>query len=416
MTTKRVGRHTPEELLEAINSYIASLSGRLHVLNKTIHDHPETAYKEHHAHDAICDFLEELGFKPTRHAYGLETAFEVLAGEGPGRCINFNAEYDALPRLGHACGHNLISTASVTAFVALVYAIKKFGIKGRAQLLGTPAEEAGGGKIDLLNAGAYTLPDVSLMIHPMSDDKYLKDGAIGSGGTTSLASYTIMCTYEGVSAHAAASPWEGTNALDAVVASYNNVSMLRQQIRPEERIHGAIMQAPKITNAIPEHTKIGYTVRSPTVEATKRLGERVCKCLEAGAMATGCKISLEQDPIYADFRVNKPLCSAFQKDMWLQGEKVLESEDERMAGSTDQGNVSHELPALHAYIGIPTDKSVNVHTRGFEAAAATQIANDRAIKAGKAMAMTGFSLLVDDGLYGRVSADFKNTTSRLSCI
>ncbi|KAF3480937.1 aminoacylase 1-like protein 2 [Arthroderma uncinatum] len=368
----------------------------------------ELAYKEHHAHDAICDFLEGLGFQPTRHAYGLETAFEVLTGEGPGRCINFNAEYDALPGLGHACGHNLISTASVTAFIALAYAIKKFGIKGKAQLLGTPAEEAGGGKIDLLNAGAYELPDVSLMIHPMSDARYLTQNAIGSGGATSLACYTMTCTYEGVSAHAAANPWEGINALDAVVASYNNVSMLRQQIKPDERIHGAIMEAPKITNAIPEFTKVGYTVRSPTVEGTLRLGERVRKCLEAGAMATGCKISLEEDPLYADLRVNRPLCSAFQANMAQQGEKILVSEEMHMVGSTDQGNVSHVIPTLHAHIGIPTKDDVNVHSRGFEVAAATQIANDRALKAGKAMAITGFSLLVDDSLYGRVLADFEN--------
>ncbi|KAK2873647.1 hypothetical protein FQN49_002200 [Arthroderma sp. PD_2] len=411
MTVKRVGGCTHEDLLQTVNAYVARLSGRLQKLNKAIHDHPELAYKEHHAHDAICDFLEELGFRPTRHAYGLETAFEVLSGEKPGRCINFNAEYDALPGLGHACGHNLISTASVTGFIALSYAIKKFGIKGKAQLLGTPAEEAGGGKIDLLNAGAYSAPDVSLMIHPMSDARYLKHNAIGSGGAASLACYTMTCTYEGVSAHAAANPWEGVNALDAVVASYNNVSMLRQQIKPEERIHGAIMEAPKITNAIPELTKVGYTVRSPTVEATRRLGERVRKCLEAGAIATGCKTRLEQDPLYADLRVNKPLCHAFQANMQQQGENILTSEGMEMVGSTDQGNVSHAIPALHAYIGIPTKEDVNVHTRGFAAAAATQIANDRALKAGKAMAMTGFSLLVDDIFYRQVLADFENENS-----
>ncbi|KAF7537547.1 hypothetical protein G7Z17_g12825 [Cylindrodendrum hubeiense] len=381
---------------KAIHDYTLNHETKLKALNKYIHENPELAYKEHKAHDAICDFLEELGYQVTRHAYSLKTAFEVISGNG-GRTVNFNAEYDALPGMGHACGHNLITTASVTGFIALSYALKKFGIDGRVQLLGTPAEEDGGGKIDLLNAGA----------HPMSDDEYVDQGVLGSAGFSSVASYNLQGTYHGVSAHAGAIPWEGINALDALVSAYVNVSMLRQQIQPPERIHGSIVEAPKPTsNAIAALTKTEYTARSPTIKGARKLGGRIRQCMEAGALATGCKLDIEEKAGYAELRVNEALCSSYQQHMAASGIKVLKSEGP-IAAATDQGNVSYAIPALHAIVGIPADDGSKNHTVGFAKAAATAVAHERTIVSGKAMAMTGWDVLTNDVLYEQVKHDFE---------
>lgn len=240
----------------------------------------------------------------------------------------------------------------------------------------------------------------------MSEEEYSRQNVVGVAGRSSISCYDITAIYRGVSAHAGAAPWEGVNALDALVAAYNNISMLRQQIRPDERIHGAILQAPTITNAIPELTRTKYTIRSPSMKGTKALGLRVQRCLEAGALATGCKVELEDSPIYADLVVNQPLCEGFRLCMQDQGERVLEADDDPMPGSTDQGNVSHIMPALHAIIGIPVNDGAKNHTRQFTTAAGTDEAHRRSVTAGKAMAMTGWMALVDDQFYQRVSDAF----------
>ncbi|CAG8143249.1 unnamed protein product [Penicillium salamii] len=389
----------------AIDEYIGDLAEPLRALNQKIHRTPELAYEEHVAHDAICDFLESQGIPLTRHAYGLKTAFEAKVGNGDSFCVNFNAEYDALPGIGHACGHNLIAISSITGFLALAFAIEAFGITGHAQLLGTPAEEDGGGKIDLINAGAYQTTDVSLMIHPMSEEEFGKD-VVGNAGRSSIACYDITAFYHGVSAHASASPWEGVNALDALVTGYNGISMLRQQIRPDERVHGAVLEAPTVTNAIPEITRVKYSIRSRAMEGARALGDRVRKCIVAGAIATGCTVELEETQMYADLVVNAPLCESFQESVGEQGARLSAHDDVLIPGSTDQGNVSQLIPALHGLIGIPVSDGAKNHTRQFTAAAGTNVAHDRMIMAGKAMAMTGWKLIVDEKLYGNVRSAF----------
>ncbi|KAJ5761509.1 hypothetical protein N7533_003548 [Penicillium manginii] len=381
------------EVQAAIGEYIKQLAEPLRELNRKIHENPELAYEEHHSHDVICKFLEAQNIPVKRHVYGLRTAFEAIVGESSGRCVNFNAEYDALPGIGHACGHNLIATASVAGFMALAFAIQKFGLPGQAQLLGTPAEEDGGGKVDLIRAGAFKNVDVSLMMHPMAEDEFSK-GILGIGGRSTIACFDITAAYHGVSAHAAASPWEGVNALDALVSAYNNISMLRQQIGPDERIHGAIMQAPTVTNAIPELTRTKYTIRSRTQKGARALGERVRKCLDAGALATGCKVELEENS------------DGYQDAIGDLGVHVVSCDDTLMPGSTDQGNVSQVVPALHALVGIPVTDGAHNHTRQFTAAAATDEAHERSVTSGKAMAMTGWRLLVDDQYYSKVRQSF----------
>lgn len=242
----------------------------------------------------------------------------------------------------------------------------------------------------------------------MSDDTYQARNAFGTAGMTSIACYDLVCTYKGVSAHAGATPWEGKNALDALVSSYNSISMLRQQIEPNDRIHGAFLDVPKVTNVIPSQTVAKYTIRSPTIKGVEALGQRVRCCLEAGAVATGCSAEIEETAVYADLRLNRPLCRSFLANMGEYDLPVLEESQEPMPGSTDQGNVSYAVPALHALVGIPVMDGSHNHTPGFTAAAGSRVAHERSVVAGKAMAMIGWEVLVDGGFYERVVDDFES--------
>jgi metal-dependent amidase/aminoacylase/carboxypeptidase family protein len=247
--------------------------------------------------------------------------------------------------------------------------------------------------------------------HPFSEEEFSKD-VLGIAGRSSIACYDITAVYRGVSAHASASPWEGVNALDALVMAYNSISMLRQQMKPDERVHGAILEAPTVTNAIPELTRTKYSIRSPTVKGARALGDRVRKCLESGALSSGCTVELEENQMFADLVVNPPLCESFQECMREQGERILAYDEIQIPGSTDQGNVSQLIPALHGIIGIPVSDGAKNHTRQFTAAAGTSVAHQRMVTAGKAMAVTGWKLLVNEEFYGNVRNAFTEASGR----
>lgn len=275
-----------------INSHIDSKSSALRQVNIKLHGHPETAYQEFFAHDSITAFLEEQGFKVKRHAYGLETSFEAEIGSG-GRLIVYCAEDDALPNIGHACGHNLIATSSIGAFLGAATALRESGFAGRIRLLGTPAEEGGGGKVKLIDAGAFK-DDVAaaIMVHPASQQQISSDERFsGCAGIRSNASYKLRIEYKGKPAHAAGDPWNGINALDAAVAAYNNVALLRQQIQDYERVHGVIEVGGTVPNVITEYTRMNWYVRCPTTERGVKLLDRVKACFEAAAITTGCTLT-----------------------------------------------------------------------------------------------------------------------------
>lgn len=283
------------EAQEFICKTVDSLDSEFLQLNKTIHDHPELAYKEVFAHDTITTFLESQGFNVEKHTYGLGTSFEAEVGSG-GRLVIFCAEYDALPNIGHACGHNLIATSSIAAFVAVAKALQDRKISGRVRILGTPAEEGGGGKIKLIEAGAFKdNPAAAIMSHPVNSDEHLGKGKVtGVAGPRFIASYKIRTEYRGKAAHAAAFPWRGLNALDAAVAAYNNVSLLRQQIEPDDRIHGVIEHGGTVPNVIPDYTRMSWNIRSPSTKRCNELVERVKACFSAAALATGCELSYKE--------------------------------------------------------------------------------------------------------------------------
>jgi amidohydrolase len=257
-----------------------------------IHSHPELGYAEHHAHETLTTYLRSQGLEVTPHAFNLPTAFLSEFGSG-GRVVAFNAEYDALPDIGHACGHNLIAMGSLAAYLSTVAALKASPIPGRVRLLGTPAEEGGGGKLRVISAGAYEDVDACLMTHPYSPIPAKYGDAAGVAYGTCAASVKFTANFTGKPAHAAATPFEGVNALDAAVLAYNGISMLRQQIRDGERIQGVILEGGTAPNIITSRSLLSYNVRSSTIKGALELHDRVVKCFEGAAVATGCKVEFQ---------------------------------------------------------------------------------------------------------------------------
>lgn len=242
-----------------------------------------------------------MDYQIRRKTYGLDTSFEIEFKHGDGgRVLVFNAEYDALPGIGHACGHNLIATSSIAAFIATVETLSVLGrstsLPGyTVRLLGTPAEEGGGGKLKLIDAGAYKNVDACLMVHPVTlgHNDASVPGVQIAGPESLLANNKIRVKYSGTTAHAAGAPWEGINALDAVVSAYVNISLLRQQILPSQRVHGIVSNGGERPNVIPNSTTLEYYIRSPDSKSLKVLTDRVFKCFEGAATATGCTVEYE---------------------------------------------------------------------------------------------------------------------------
>ncbi|CAG8212029.1 unnamed protein product [Penicillium olsonii] len=405
--------------LDSVQGALRRYDSQLKDINQKIWSNPELAYAEFDAHDHICELFDNLkaeGYSVTRKAYDLETALVVEYKQGDGgRVVTFNAEYDALPGIGHACGHNLIATSSIAAFIAACEAMKaqskqSSGNGFTLRLMGTPAEESGGGKVRLLNEGAYKDVDACLMVHPIpmvpGNPDLMGMASVVEGGF--LANNKVKVTFTGKPAHAAAAPWEGINALDAVVSAYVNISMLRQQILPTQKIHGVIANGGDRPNIIPMSATVDYYIRSPTVKSLKPLTERVVKCFEAAATATGCKVDFEWGPSYDDLKSNIPICESYVSVMRALGHHTLldnSTQKSTLAGaSTDMGNVSYAVPGFHGIFTIPTD-GVN-HTPQFTKGAGSEEGYKRALACAAGMAVVACQILVDDEFAADVKRNF----------
>ncbi|OTA59661.1 hypothetical protein K449DRAFT_384992 [Hypoxylon sp. EC38] len=400
-----------ESLRTAVNNEIdgANRDLRQHI-NQALHQHPETAYKEVFAHDSITKFLEDRGFTVKRSNYGLATSFEAEVGSS-GRLVIICAEYDALPQIGHACGHNLIATSSIAAFLGAAAALKQSGTPGRLRILGTPAEEGGGGKAKLIDAGAFK-DDVSaaIMAHPLCQHQLSYESGTYSGlaAMKMIASHKFRTEFHGKTAHAANEPWNGVNALDAAVAAYSSVGLLRQQMKPDERVHAVIEDGGTVPNVIPEYTRMNWNVRSPTLSGADKLLARVKACIEAAATATGCEVTYSFAPTYSNLIANKALCETYVDEMESIGEKVLLRQDKPITASTDMGNVSHVVPSFHGAFAIPADLDVSLHNPKFAAAASTDDAHEIALKCAKGLAMLATRVLLDGELATRARCDFEH--------
>lgn len=312
---------------------VDELAEKLVATSHAIHAEPELNFEEHIAHDLLTGVLAEEGLPVVRGAYGLDTAFEADVGtEGP--VLAVLCEYDALPGIGHACGHNVIATAGLGAGLAAATVATE--LKGRVRILGTPAEEGGGGKVIMANRGAFEGVDAAMMVHPADADLE---------NITSLAIQQARVVYEGRAAHAAAAPEKGLNALDAMVLGYGNVAALRQHIAPDERLHGIFIESGDKANIVPRRTVASWYARSPSSAGLEALKARLVACLEAGATAAGCGIQIDWvQPGYNEVVDNRALLDRYVANAAAFGRDVQPTTDHQVVGSTDMGNVSYLVP------------------------------------------------------------------------
>lgn len=389
-------------LKEALRAEVEARSDALIDASHQIHAQPELNYDEHFAHALLADLLDAEGLAVQRGAYGLDTAFRADAGAA-GPSVAVLCEYDALPGIGHACGHNIIATAGLGAGIAAAALAKQAG--GRVVVLGTPAEEGGGGKIRMAQRGAFDGIDAALMVHPAGADLPRMD---------TIAVQELTATYTGVAAHAAAFPHEGRNALDGAVLGYLNVATLRQHIRSDERVHGIVTEGGDKPNIVPSRARTEWMVRSPTIESLGPLKERVETCLRAGAMAAGCGIEITwNDVVYADMLDNQVLLGLYAANAAALGRTmVTDTPSLRVVGSTDMGNVSYLVPSVHPMIQA-APHGTPIHTPDF-AEFAVGDSGDRAVIDGAiAMAWTIADLWCADGALAAVKAEFAATLERV---
>jgi len=381
---------------ELIVAAVDRVADELEALSHRIHGHPELAYQEFKAAGWLSDFLAGQGFKVERGVGGVETAFRAMLETGDGPTIAILCEYDALPEIGHACGHNVIATAGVGAGAALA-AVRDRLPMGRIHVVGTPAEEGGGGKLRLIRAGMFRGVDAAMMVHGW--DRWVPHQDL-------LGIVRLGLEFRGTAAHAAADPWDGVNAVDAVVQTFNNVGMLRQQIRPDARIHGIITSGGAAPNIIPEFAAATFYVRAARLDYLAELRRRVIACAEGAALATGCGLKVvEPETAYEPMKRNQTLADAFRANMQRLGLPESPEAKDRL-GSSDVGNVSQVLPTIQPYVRIAPD-GTPWHSRAFEAAAASPLAREGMLAAAKVMAMTTLDLLSDPGLLARAHEEFR---------
>jgi amidohydrolase len=372
-----------KELKEQALARIEAAHDRLVSLSRRIHSHPELAFEEYQASRWVASELERAGMSVELGVADLPTAFLAEAGPGP-LTLGVCAEYDALPGIGHACGHNVIAAAAVGVAVGLIGLVEDLGI--RLRVFGTPAEERGGGKILMLERGVFQGTNAAMMIHPS-----YYEGV--EARCLAVAHHVI--TYSGKEAHASMQPEAGINAADAMVIAQVAIGLLRQQLRMGDQVHGVVLEAGEAPNVIPARARASYYIRSVNLHSLEELWPRVRACFEAGAHATGAELQIEQaSPPYSEFRSDPGLACAFEANLRALGRIPLPRGSEPLGGSTDMANVSLVMPAIHPWLDIGSAPAVN-HQPAF-ARAAISPAADRAIRDGAAaMAWTMIDLATE---------------------
>ena len=363
-------------------------------LSHRIHAKPELAFEEEAAAGWIGDVLGDAGFDVEIGVCELPTAVVGRAGSGPLH-VAFCAEYDALPGIGHACGHNIIAASSVGAAIAAAQVADDIGLS--VSLIGTPGEEIcdGGGKILLLERGAFAGVHAAMMVHPAPLD---------IAPTVSAACAKFEVEYRGKEAHSGAFPEQGINAADALTVAQTAIGLLRQHIRADDRIHGIITKGGDAVNVVPAHTRCDYMVRSRTFDELKLLHARVLRCFEAGALATGSTLEVfGGDKPYAELIQDAELCALYRSNAEARGRRFLDlgALASRPMGSTDMGNVSHEIPSIHPAIGVDSAPATN-HQPEFAAHSVGEAA-DRAVSDGAlALAWTAIDAAVEASVRSRL--------------
>jgi amidohydrolase len=386
------------DLKQRANAAIDELRDEWIRISSTLHANPEIAFQEHQSAALLCDALEAYGFAVTRGYGGLETAFCAEAkGAGDGPTIALLAEYDAVPKLGHACGHNIIATSSIAAGVALHKVIGE--LAGRVLVLGTPAEEGGGGKLIMLENNAFDGIDAAMMVHP---------AAWTMTARASLASSRLTLEFTGLASHAAVAPEDGINALEAVILTFNGVNALRLHLKPDARVHGIITHGGTAANIIPEYAAAQFSVRAARPAYADEVLQRVIQCAEAASIATGAQLKYTVKPGYKNMIPNQIMARLFAENWQAIGVEVHDPRPNERMGSTDMGNVSQVVPSLHPYLAIAPDGTAG-HSVEFREASISPNGHEGLLKAAKGMAMTTIDLLSDPQLMRAVKQEFAAT-------
>ena len=392
----------PETSRSGIAAGLDAAEGDLTGLLHTIHDLAETAFEEFDSVAAIASVLENHGVDVETGLYGVKTTLRATTGSGDGRTIAILAEYDALPEIGHACGHNIIATAGVGAFLALhaLYEKDPAAVPGTVVLLGTPAEEGHSGKEVMARAGAFDGVDAAIMVHGYGYD---------CADQVWLGRRLLKVTYSGVAAHASAQPFMGRNALDAANLFYQGLGLMRQQMPPISRLHAVITDGGTRPSIITESATVQCYVRSKFPETLKELSDRVEDAAKGAALMTGTGVTVDWDehPPSLPVRTNSPLTARWAEHEQTRGRQPLPAGvlDESIAASTDFGNVSYRIPGIHPLIQT-ADAEVALHTREFAEAAQTPAAEIAALDAAYGLACTALDFLVDDALAAAVTDEF----------
>ncbi len=380
-------------------SAIAEIDSRRHQLSElslSIHANPELGFHEVRAVAWLTEFLAENGFAVERGICGMPTAFRASYGKGK-PVLALLAEYDALPGVGHACGHNLIATSAAGAAVAAREAIDQLG--GTVLVIGTPAEELYGGKVIMASRGVFNDLDTAMMVHPGTRDMPT---------TSALACQNLEVEFFGKAAHAAAQPEAGINALEAMLLSFAGINALRQHIRSSARIHGIITDGGQAANVVPEHSAGTFIVRAKDDDYLDELEPKVLNCFVAAAVATGARLEYRWDDIrYATMLNNLVLARLFTGNLQHLGRPNIPAVPDRAFGSTDMGNVSHLVPSIHPHIAI-AGKEIFIHSPQFALAAASETGIKSMLDAAKALAMTTIDLLASPEMVARVKEEFKH--------
>lgn len=383
---------------------IDSKGRELFEIGQYLHHNPELMFEEFKAHDLLTNYLEKQGFQVDR-GHVLPTAFRAVfsAGKGPKICVI--CEYDALPEIGHACGHNLIAEAGIATAVGIKAAMESSQSDlGQLVVYGTPAEEGGGGKITMIQKGCFDDIDLSMMVHPCTYD---------AGYANVIAIMMLTVTYEGKNAHASAYPWEGINALDAAVQAYVNISTLRQQCKPTWRIHGIISNGGTKPNIIPDKCVLQYQIRAPNDNEIKELKEKCINCFQSAATATGCTVDITFHDFAGDYYVpllnNLQMVEIYEKYAKSLGVTFASLEEQKKypTASTDMGNVSRAVPSIQPYYTIGS-RGVN-HTPEFNEASGSQYGHRQTIIAAKSMAMTCLDVMTDPDLLTKIKSEFHSS-------
>ena len=365
-----------------------------------LHDNPELGLEEYKSAAYLTELLEAHGFAVERSVAGLETAFRATYQVGPqaSPAVAYLAEYDALPDIGHACGHNLIGAAGVGAGIVLS---KIKSLPGRIVVLGTPAEESAGGKIPMVKQGLLAGIDAAMMVHP--GDRHERR-------EKNLAVIPVKVEFRGKPAHAAAEPFEGVNALDAMIALFNNIGLLRQQLNDDVRIHGFISHGGTASNIIPEYTRAEFLVRASQLERTFEVLEKFKNCVKAAAVATGAAetIHVNMEHMYEPLMTNGVIMDLYEQNMRQLGVELEPQDPASYGGSSDIGNVSQAVLAIHPTLGIAEPGQVLVgHHPDFTAAAKSKLARVALGFGVQALAMCGADLLLQPEVIAAVRAEFE---------